>query len=83
MLSPARAAGGLASCEHRRYKGPVDGTAVLGTPTPPSPAAAPPPGRWATWSRPDLPKIGRLIDYRPSPDLDNILGRIIEHERSR
>jgi UDP-glucose 4-epimerase len=32
---------------------------------------------------PDLPKIGRLIDYRPSPDLDNILGRIIEHERSR
>jgi UDP-glucose 4-epimerase len=32
---------------------------------------------------PDLPKIGRLIDYRPTLDLDNILGRIIEHERSR
>ncbi len=32
---------------------------------------------------PDLTKIGRLIDYRPPLDLDNILGWIIEHERSR
>src|SRR5512132_32485 len=30
-------------CEHRRYKGPVDGTAVLGTPTPaPPPPLLPP-----------------------------------------
>jgi UDP-glucose 4-epimerase len=32
---------------------------------------------------PDLTKIGRLIDYRPTLDLDSILGRVIEHERSR
>ena len=32
---------------------------------------------------PDLTKIGRFIGYRPTLDLDSILGRVIEHERSR
>jgi UDP-glucose 4-epimerase len=31
---------------------------------------------------PDLTKIRRLIDYRPTLGLDEILGRIIDHERS-
>jgi UDP-glucose 4-epimerase len=32
---------------------------------------------------PDLTKIRRLIDYRPTLGLDAILGRVIEYERSK